>query len=422
MAARMQRRRNGLVPTPAAGPFRGLVGVLGVTQILSWGTLFYSFPILVLPMGRDLGWSPQRLNGAVSVGLLAMGAASVPMGAWIDHHGGRAVMVLGSVLGAAGLGLWAWARTPAWFGLAWIVLGLAMAGTLYEAAFAVLAGAFGPEAPRRIATLTFLGGLASTVCFPMTQALADLLHWRGALWVLAAVNLLVCAPLHAAVVPRAPARVGAPSVWAGGEAGRALVRSRPFWGLALCFPACTLVTSALVFQLVPLLSGWGLGKAAVLGCMMLFGPLQSGGRMAWVALGRRLRARGTGLVVVASFLTSLLVLLLAPHRPVWLGAAVAVLGLGNGLLTIVRGTAVPELVGVGGYGEVNGLLTLPVMAARACGPAAAAAIWFRTGDPAGMLWALVGCTVVGSLGFLGAIAARQTPRLTAPAAPPGSAR
>ncbi|MGA2079602.1 MAG: MFS transporter [Holophaga sp.] len=391
---------------PHAGPGRKLVAVLAGTQILSWGTLYYSFPVLVLPMGRDLGWSPERLHGGVAIGLFAYGIASVPMGAWIDRHGGREVMVLGSALGASGLGLWAWARTPGWYVLAWILLGLGMAGTLYEAAFAVLVGAFQREAPRRIATLTFAGGLASTLCLPATQALADRLHWSGALWVLAAVNLAVCAPLHAAVVPRTASKAVAPSVWTGVGTGRALVRSRSFWGLAICFPACTLVTSALVFQLIPLLRGWGLDKKASLGCMMLFGPLQAGSRMSWVALGKHLRARGTGWVVVASFLVSLLVLVLAPHRLAWLGSAVAILGLGNGLLTILRGTAVPELIHVGGYGAVNGILAFPVMMARAFGPAFAATVWSWSGNSACMIWALLGCTVVGGLGFLAAMTDR----------------
>lgn len=305
-------------------------------------------------------------------------------------------MTLGSVLGAAGLGLWAWARTPALFCLAWLLLGAGMAGVLYEPAFAVLTAAFGRDAPRRIAAVTFAGGLASTVCMPATQALADALGWRGALWVLAAVNLAVCAPLHAWMVPGGTA--AAPGRPRAGVA-RALVRSRPFWGLAIGFPACTFVASALVFQLVPLLAGWGLGKAAVLGCMMLIGPMQSASRLVWLALGGRLTARRTGLGVVAALLAGVLGLLLLPHRLLWLGAAVAVFGLGNGLLAIVRGVAVPELVGAGDYGAVNGILALPVMAARAFGPAAAAALWVWTGGPAGMLWGLAGCVLAGGLGL-----------------------
>jgi hypothetical protein len=59
-------------------------------------------------MHESLGWSRPLLNGALSLGLLSTGVVAFPVGTWIDRHGGRSVMTLGSLVGGAalaGLGL-----------------------------------------------------------------------------------------------------------------------------------------------------------------------------------------------------------------------------------------------------------------------------------------------------------------------------
>jgi hypothetical protein len=123
----------------------------------------------------------------------------------------------------------------------------------------------------------------------------------------------------------------------------------------------------------------------------------------------RLDVRTMGVVALASFPATLLGMLLLPHRAVWLGAAVAVFGLGNGVMTIVRGTAVPELIGPANYGAINGALAFPMMIARTFAPVAAAAIWFHAGNPGWMLGALLGCALLGGFGFALAVTGRPGP-------------
>ncbi len=116
----------------------GLVGALAAAQLVSWGSIYYSFSLFVLPMQRELGWSRNAINGALSVGLLAAGAAAYPVGAWIDRSGGRRVMALGSALAAVLLAAWAEVDSVGLFYLVWFGLGLALAATLYEPVFAVI--------------------------------------------------------------------------------------------------------------------------------------------------------------------------------------------------------------------------------------------------------------------------------------------
>ena len=84
------------------GPWRAVV-VLGITEILAWGALFYP-PVLMMPLiAGERGWSLAFAMGGFSLGLLAAGLASPRVGAAIDRYGGHVVMTAGSLVGALGL-------------------------------------------------------------------------------------------------------------------------------------------------------------------------------------------------------------------------------------------------------------------------------------------------------------------------------
>jgi MFS family permease len=244
-----------------------MIWTLAVAQVISWGTLFYAFSLFVVPMQASLGWSRPLLNGALSLGLLSTGIVAFPVGAWIDRHGGRGVMTLGSLAGGLLLLAWASVETPWVFYLIWVLIGVSMAGVLYEPAFAVITAVFGPEARRGITAMTLVGGFASTVFMPLTQLLIGAIGWRSTLLVLGGLNLAVCLPLHALFVPGSPAsrppeapQEEAPTA----HAIRTVLCGRVFVGLALWFTAYNAAQSAFIFQLVPLLTTWGVETAAIL--------------------------------------------------------------------------------------------------------------------------------------------------------------
>src|SRR5215216_1015152 len=93
------------MPSPGEfirGPWRA-VPVLGVTQILAWGAIFYT-PVLIVPLiAAERGFSFTFAMGGFSVGLLTAGVLSPTVGGLIDRHGGHRVMPFGSLAGAAGL-------------------------------------------------------------------------------------------------------------------------------------------------------------------------------------------------------------------------------------------------------------------------------------------------------------------------------
>jgi MFS family permease len=233
---------------------------LGIGQIVSWGSLYYSFPLIAEPMGRDLVLSKPEIYGAATVGLVMGSLAAYPIGAAIDRGRGRGIMACGSAIG--GLLLLAWSQIASlwWFYLLFAGIGLVQAMTLYEPALAVVARRYGAEARTGITALTLWGGFASTVFVPVVQLLLDHVGWRDALVVLGLLNLGLCVALHLAVIdPKAdtPAQVasstrggGAPLV--GQHAVRWALGRPAFWGLLVSFTIYYGTFSGMSFHLYPL--------------------------------------------------------------------------------------------------------------------------------------------------------------------------
>ena len=161
-----------------AGPWRALP-VLGVTQVLAWGALYYP-PVLTAPLiAEERGWSAAFAMSGFSAALLAGGLIARAVGRLIDRRGGHVAMTMGSLAGAAGLVALTVAAGPVAYLAAWMLIGCAMAASLYEPAFATLGRIFGAAARRPITILTFVGGFASTASWPATQFLLQTHGWRG---------------------------------------------------------------------------------------------------------------------------------------------------------------------------------------------------------------------------------------------------
>ncbi len=392
-----------------------LVWALAAAQLVSWGSIYYSFSLFVVPMESELGWSRAALNGALSLGLFISGLVAYPIGARIDRHGGRAVMALGSLVGAVLFAAWSRVDSLALFYAIWLGLGLALAATLYEPVFAVVTRAFPGDYRTRITALTLVGGFASTVFIPLTQLFIDQLGWRGALVALGVCNALIALPVHALLL-RDGARAGASDDAARAETQRVgdaalqrALRHPAFWALAICFTAYYATFSAMTFHIIPLLAERRVPTAIIVAAIATIGPAQVAGRIALLALGRRFSTPLAGRIAFLGLPCSALPLLALPTSIIGLFAFAAIYGAANGIITIIRGTAVPDLLWREGYGAINGALTLPANVARAAAPFGAALVWSAAGSYDAVLWSILLGGVIAAIGFWLA-AARAEPR------------
>ncbi|MCV0396270.1 MAG: MFS transporter [Rhizobiaceae bacterium] len=393
-----RERRVRLASPAGEGLF---VSALGAAQICSWGTLFYGFPLIAEAMRVDLGWSKPTLYGAATLGMILASLSAYNIGAAIDRGHGRLLMAGASVV--AGLLLAAWSRIETvWaFYMVLAFLGCMQAATLYEPAFAVIARRFGPARARAgITTLTLWGGFASTVFVPLIQLLIDLHGWRGALMGMAVVNGVICGGLYAfAIDPSkdAPARVHGPDELpppAGRHAVAAAMRRPAYWGLLVAWLAYAFAFGSLTYHIYPLLLERGLDASGVVAIMTVIGPAQVAGRLAIRAFAPDMPVRTLGSLIVIVFPLAILGFAFAPPDVLVIGAIAAFYGAANGMITIVRGMAVPEMVAPEAYGAVNGSLVGPMNMMQALAPLGAAMLWQAYGGYGAVLAAI----------FLGALA------------------
>jgi MFS family permease len=357
----------------AAGPsFAATIAALAIGQLLCWAALYYAFSSFVLPMMRELGWTKATVMGAFTAGLAAWGLASYASGAAIDRGHGRAVMTLGAVLGALACAAWSRVEAPWQLYASCIVLGVAMAMTLYEPAFNVVTHRYPTRYREAITALTLVAGFASTLSFPACAWLIGALGWRGAMLAVAASLLLVAAPLQAWAL-RGTARVAAPPRpdAAADATLRQAVRHPAFWLLTLCFTLHAFVAAALWAHVMPAFTARGVDETATLAVLVWIGPAQVAGRLAFASIGRALPLRRVGLFALAAMAIAFALFAASAHPAALLGFAL-LFGAGNGLVTIVRGGLVPAYFGRTHVGRVGGLMSAVSLLARAAAPLAAA--------------------------------------------------
>jgi MFS family permease len=366
------------------GPWRAVL-VLGITQILAWGALFYP-PVLTVPLiAADRGWSIGFTMGGFSLALLVAGLVSPRVGAAIDRYGGHRVMPIGSLVGAIGLVALVLAEHPLAYLAVWAVLGAAMAASLYDPAFATLGRIFGSDARPAITALTLAGGFASTVSWPVTYALIGALGWRGTYLVYAALLVLIAAPLHAFVLPRSRAAPEVPQhAAATTPAGVLPARGLAFVLVATAFAAYAFVPSGLAAHLLAMFQRFGLDAATVVIIGALFGPSQVAARLIEFLFARALHP-----LAIARFSIALLVLAFALLALLGVSTPVAALfavmfGAANGLLTIARGTVPLALFGAAGYGHLIGRIGGPFLVIQAVAPLVLALVSERASDAAAL--------------------------------------
>ncbi len=383
-----------------SGPWRA-VSVLGVTQILAWGALFYP-PVLTVPLiAAERGWSMTFAMGGFSAALLVGGLVSPRVGALIDRFGGHAVMPWGSLAGALGLVLLAEAGSRTGYIAAWMLTGVAMAASLYDPAFASLGRIFGTAARLPITLLTLVGGFASTVSWPVTHALIGAHGWRGAYLFYAVLLALVAAPLHAYALPRsrAPERPAVKTAARGTERFPP-ARGAPFLLVAAAFASYAFVPSGLAAHLLAILERLGIGAASAVAIGALFGPAQVAARVLELAFGRNLEPLWLARLSVALLIAAFALLAVSGVSISSAAVFVVLFGAANGLLTIARGAVPLALFGPVGYGSTIGRIAGPYLLMQSFAPLALAFVVEQVSDIAALA-----VTCVFALAALGCFAA-----------------
>ncbi|HEU5349202.1 MAG TPA: MFS transporter [Ktedonobacterales bacterium] len=388
--------------TPRQKPYYGsvLVVVLGLTTIISYGTTQYLFGVLVVPITQETGWNRASLSGAYSLMLIFSGLLGVPIGRWVDRHGARVAMAVGSALGGLSLLGLAAIHTLWQFYLLWAGgLGVAIALTFYPVTFTVVANWFERRRGSAMAVLTLLGGLASPIFIPLAGVLILHLDWRGTVVVMAIAQLGIALPLHALALRRHPEdlglrpdgavgppqheRTGANPFMIHGLSVRAALTCAPFWTLTVAYSLAGLALSVLLVHVVPYLVGRGYSGVFAATTAGAVGLMSLPGRYGLNKLSDRAGVGPQRLLVLCLGLQGVGVLLLlggGSFGPGWLVAYVIVYGAGFGAVSPLRASVMAEQFGRRAYGVITAIQGVPVALAAALGPLFAGWLYDGLGD------------------------------------------
>ncbi len=383
----------------------GLVGWLSVAQLVSWGSTFYLFALLMTPVEQALGLSRAESSLAFSLALLVEGLLAYSVGRWIDQGHERAVMSGGSLLAALSLAALSLVSGRVGFYLAWAGLGAAMAAMLYQPVFAVVTRRYPNDFRRAIITMTFLGGLASTVFIPLIAWLMATWGWRTAVLVLAALHLLVCLPVHWQALRHAPQARRSPA--AGQPAATSLtrhLRSPTFALVGLFLVLMMAVTVALPAHMVNLLREHGMSEAWAIAVPASIGVIQVAGRLLMYFFEHHLDVHRANRLILTLLPLALLALLAAPLVDVWQRGLmllfVLLWGMGNGMLTIVKGTAMALYVSREHVASLNGALGVPQALARAAAPLLLGLLWTPVAGYTSGIWLLLAISLLALGAFI----------------------
>jgi MFS family permease len=385
-----------LADAPSLWPVLGF----GVSMIVDYGALYYSFTLLAPRISEDRGWSLSFIFGSLSAAFFCAGVVAPTTGRLLDRFGGRIVMSWGTIAGASTLVAMAMANGRLSFSLALILAEIAGTALLYNAAFTTLTQIYGRGARRAITFTTLAAAFSSSIFWPLVSWLLTELDWRQVLLVLAGLLLAISLPIHLLL----PADRRSEDSLQGGSAPRAAAhpeppvldgtaRRRAFVLVALSFSMTGFVISALPLHLIPVLTSLGFtGTAAVL-LASLIGPSQFLIRFLEMTAGQRLSALSVGLIAATLVPLGLLILIFGGAS---LGAGVLfalVYGMGQGLESIAKGIVPLALFGTSGYGAVLGKLAMAGLFVSAGAP------WFFSlvRDSYGPMAALILIAVAGSV-------------------------
>jgi MFS family permease len=351
--------------TAIAGPgsaLRRAIPVLGLTQVIGWGTTYYLPAVLNPVLQRDLGLDQAAVFGAVTVMLITSAFVGIPMGKLTDRLGARRTMPPGSLLLGLGLLLLSQARGPVSYFAAYICMSIG--------AHAALAQMAGTGARRAIGLLMLFGGIAATIFWPLTLWLEGLLGWRNVVLLYAGLHVMVCAPMHWFFIGERADLSGL-----GDEAAAFLQgivpeakRRKAAVLMVACFSCSGFLSWGLDLHLIRILQDMGLTAAAAVGLAALKGPATLLARVSDIVAAGRVSPVGSAKIAAVLTLASVLVLLLAGQSVTGAIVFIAAFGFGAGLMTVARATLPLTLLGAAGYAATVGRLSLPTQLVFAVAP------------------------------------------------------
>ncbi|MCO5065314.1 MAG: MFS transporter [Rhizobiaceae bacterium] len=276
-------------------PYRWVIvaagGLLGCVAV---GAMF-SLPVFLRPMAQDTGWSVTGISTAMTIGFLAMAAASMVWGNLSDRFGPRPVLMTGSAILAGSLALASRASSLLEFQLLFGLLVGAGTAAVFAPMIACVTGWFDTQRALAVSLVSAGMGIAPMTMAPLAAWLATDYDWRTAMLIIACIAAALMIPA-AALVRRPPALEVESSGQVPDEHQPALtvrqaIRSPQFITLMLANFFCCATHSGPIFHTVSYAVTCGIPMLAAVSIYSVEGLAGMGGRIAFGLLGDRFGAQ-----------------------------------------------------------------------------------------------------------------------------------
>lgn len=379
------------------------IALLAAIQLISWGTCFYTFGLILIMVETDLGMGRSSAALAFPLALLFEGVCSIFVGRWIACGLGGHVMAGGSLLAGAGLWTLGHANSSLEFHAAWVLIGASFACTLYTPLFSLISMRFPLSYRRKVTAISLITGLSSTIFLPLGSWLMAEIGWRHCLIFYAMLNFLLCAPGQWFAL-----RSIRPESLNAGHAEKApdsnvdifIPGNRKIYiCLAVFTSAIGAVSATVAAHLIPMLMGRGVSLEASLMAPAAIGALQILSRVPMLIwrMEKNLHQANFCLILIFPLAMALLQLSGTSHHLLML--FIMLYGIAHGGWTIVRATAVPLYLGVQGAEIINGKIAFWSMTGRIGLPALVALLWNSNQGYYYGYWLLLMTSILGFFSY-----------------------
>jgi len=409
---------------PAVPGENRIIWGVAITQLIGLGVLFHAFTLFLKPLNAEFGWSAFEVTTALTLALFVADVVAIPIGYLMDRRGGRIIMTMGAVIGAAALFFASRSSNLTELYLAFIGVGVSQSMLLGNIPASVIAANVS-DYRRGLTYVAIVGGLSSAVAAPFVSVIITEFGWRAGMVSLGAILILgpglICAfALRGTVGSRteefarrkaAISQGRLPSAAQGGTSPlRSALRTRTFWALTIAFSVHWYVMSGISVHLVPLLDERGLATGLAVTIFALTGPAAVVGRLIMHFLDPMGSARRTGRLAFPIFACGMLILIFAAAFGVAGHFIFAfVHGAAGGVLMIVRQTVIAEIFGLRGYAAISGAMSTISILPRTMSPVTLALLRDGFGGYQPVLWFLFGLILLGTLAYFIGTADRRRP-------------
>ena len=373
-----------LCKSPSTSHVVRVTAGLGVTQLISWGTVFVPPPIFAASIAQDLQIELETVFLGITVMLLVSALVGPTLGRILDKVGSRQPMIYGALGASLGFLLLGSAPNTFVFWSAWIVLGLVAPLVLSNGCYAALSQLAGHRSRRAISSLTLFSGSAIAIFYPIAYFLDETIGWRSACLLFASLHLFISTPIFFSLIPRSKNAFASstppPGVHQPLEGRR---RAIAFYALFILMAIHALVSNGLLLNFINLYEAFEIDKGVAVRVIALAGVLQILARLADILLSGRYPATVTILLSSLLQVLALLAILPAPS-PAWIATLVIGICLSNGLMAIARAAVPLTLFGTRTYGEVMGQLSFPFNVMSALAPLIFAKLILASGPMAAL--------------------------------------